>query len=48
MVENTQPGDAVKNVFKNGRMPTKEEYTKVWIDLINKIEREKASNKETE
>ena len=43
MVEKNQPGDAVKNVFKNGRMPTNEEYTKVWIDLINKIEREKAS-----
>ena len=43
MVEKKQAGDAVKNVFKNGRMPTKEEYTKVWIDLINKIEREKAS-----
>ena len=43
MVEKKQPGDVVKNVFKNGRVPTKEEYTKVWIDLINKIEREKAS-----
>ena len=43
MVEKNQPADAVKNVFKNGRMPTKEEYTKVWIELINKIEREKAS-----
>ena len=43
MVEKNQPSDAVKNVFKNGRMPTKEEYTKIWIDLINKIEREKAS-----
>ena len=43
MVEKNQPVDAVKNVFKNVRMPTKEEYTKVWIDLINKIEREKAS-----
>ena len=43
MVEKKQPGDAVKNVFKSGRMPTKEEYTKVWIELINKIERDKAS-----
>ena len=42
MVEKKQPGDAVQNIFKNGRMPTKEEYTKIWIDLINKIEREKA------
>ena len=43
MVEKKQPSGAVINIFKNGRMPTKEEYTKVWIDLINKIEREKAS-----
>ena len=43
MVEKKQLGDAVKNVFKNRRIPTKEEYTKVWIDLINKIEREKAN-----
>ena len=43
MVEKKQPGDTVKNVFKNGRIPTKEEYTKMWIELINKIEREKAS-----
>ena len=44
MAEKKQPGDAVKNVFQNGRLPTKEEYTKVWIDLINKIEREQAAN----
>ena len=43
MVEKKQPSSAVKNIFKNGRMPTKEEYTRIWIDLINKIEREKAS-----
>lgn len=34
--------DSVTNVFKNGRMPTKEEYTKIWIKLINQTEREKA------
>ncbi len=34
--------DSVKNVFQNGRKPTKEEFTKVWIDLINQIERLKA------
>lgn len=43
MVEKKQPSSSVTNIFKNGRMPTKEEYTKIWIDLINKIEREKAS-----
>lgn len=43
MEEKTPGTGAVKNVFKNGRMPTKEEYTKVWIELINHIERLKAS-----
>lgn len=43
MAEKKPPSDAVKNIFKNGRIPTKEEYTKIWIDLINNIEREKAS-----
>jgi preprotein translocase subunit Sss1 len=43
MEKSNVPNDSVKNVFKNGRMPTKEEYTKIWIDLINKIEREKAT-----
>lgn len=43
MEEMKPPSDAVKNIFKNGRIPTKEEYTKIWIDLINKLEREKAS-----
>ena len=43
MENSNVPNDSVKNVFKNGRMPTKEEYTKIWIELINKIEREKAT-----
>jgi preprotein translocase subunit Sss1 len=43
MEKSNVPNDSVKNVFKNGRMPTREEYTKIWIDLINKIEREKAT-----
>ena len=43
MEEKTGPTGAVMNVFKNGRMPTKEEYTKVWIDMINHIERLKAN-----
>jgi preprotein translocase subunit Sss1 len=42
MEEKKEPNNAVKNVFKNGRMPTREEYTKLWIRLINQIEREKA------
>ena len=45
MEEKTVPTDAVKNVFKNGRKPTKEEYTKIWIDMINHIERLKANQR---
>lgn len=40
--EKTAPTGEVTNVFKNGRLPTKEEYTKIWIDMINRIERQKA------
>ena len=43
MVEKNQPSDAVKNVFKNGRKPTREEYTNLWIKMINQIERAKAN-----
>ena len=48
MVEKKQPEDAVRNIFKNGMMPTKEEYTKLWIKIINEIEREKSVNQNTE
>lgn len=43
MEEKIVPTNGVKNVFKNGRKPTKEEYTKIWIDMINQIERLKAN-----
>ena len=43
MEEKTVPTNGVKNVFKNCRKPTKDEYTKVWIDMINHIERLKAN-----
>lgn len=43
MDEKTAPTSGVTNVFKNGRKPTKEEYTKIWIDMINHIERLKAN-----
>lgn len=46
MEEKNVPSGAVTNVFKNGRMPTKEEYTKIWIDMINHIERLKANQDE--
>lgn len=39
MEEKNVPSESVTNVFKNDRMPTKEEYTKIWIDMINHIER---------
>ena len=41
--ENSVSDSSVKNVFKNCRMPTKEEYTKVWMDLIRQMERLKAT-----
>ena len=40
--ESSHTSDFVTNVFTNGRMPTKEEYTKFWIQLINQMERSKA------
>ena len=42
MEEKKVPTGAVTNVFKNGQMPAKEAYTKVWIDMVNHIERLKA------
>lgn len=42
MEEKLVANGAVTNVFKNGQMPTREEYTKVWIDMVNRIERLKA------
>lgn len=43
MEEKNDLNGSVTNVFKNGRLPTKEEYTKIWIDMINHIERLKAN-----
>ena len=43
MEEKTMDTGGVKNIFKNGQMPTTEEYTKFWIDMINHIERLKAN-----
>ena len=31
MEDKKQPDFDVKSVFKNGRMPTREEYTNLWI-----------------
>ena len=43
MEEKKQPTGSVKNRFKNGRMPIREEYTSLWIRMINQIERAKAN-----
>ena len=43
MEEKKQPVNVVKNVFKNARVPTREEYTNLWIKMINQIERTKAN-----
>ena len=43
MEEKPVANGAVTNVFKNGQMPTREEYTKVWINMVNHIERLKAN-----
>jgi preprotein translocase subunit Sss1 len=43
MEEKKQATNAVKSIFKNGRMPTREEYTSLWIRMINQIERAKAN-----
>jgi len=43
MEEKKQPVNAVKNVFKNGKLPTREEYTNLWIRMINQIEGKKTN-----
>lgn len=42
------PTNSVTNVFRNGRMPTKEAYTNVWIQLINQVERSKTNQQISE
>ena len=43
MEEKKHPEPAVKNIFKHGRIPTREEYTSLWIKMINQIERKKVN-----
>ena len=43
MEEKKHAVTAVKNVFQTGRKPTREEYTNLWIKMINQIERAKAN-----
>lgn len=42
----SKTSNSVTNVFKNGRMPTREEYTNIWIKLINQMERSKANQQD--
>ena len=40
-----EPIHICKSVFKSGESTTsKSEFTKMWIEMINKIERDKAVN----
>ena len=42
--ENAKINDIIcKSVFKNGTL-TKEDYTKIWIELISVLERKKSVN----
>lgn len=42
MSERTHTPSACRNIFKNGGThPTKKEYTHIWIQLINQLERRK-------
>lgn len=43
MEEQSAPAGAVTNMFQNGRVPTREEYTRIWIEMINHIQRLKAN-----
>lgn len=37
--------DTCRNVFKNGESaPSREAYTRKWIELINKLEKDKENN----
>ena len=44
LMEDKKQQNAVKSVFLNGRKPTREEYTSLWIRMINEIERKKANS----
>jgi hypothetical protein len=34
----------VKNVFKNDELPSKNQFTQLWIEIINQLEKDKAIN----
>lgn len=42
MDNTSQAAKNCRSFFKNGRLPTTEEYTRVWIKLINEMEKRKA------
>ena len=41
MDNTSQPANHCRSFFINGRIPTVEEYTRVWIKLINEMEKRK-------
>jgi len=44
MAENNEPTIVCRSVFKSGENTTsKEAFTKMWIELINKLERSKSA-----
>lgn len=43
MEKSDDAGTLCKNIFKNGEGTiTKEKYTQAWVNLINRLERDKA------
>ncbi len=45
MADEIQPPETCKSIFKEGKSaPTVSSYTKMWITLINKLERRKENN----
>ena len=45
MAENNEPKTVCVSVFKSGEnTTTKQEYTKKWIELINRMEKGKSVN----
>ncbi len=45
MSDEIQPTEICKSIFKEGKSaPTVSSYTKMWITLINKLERRKENN----
>ena len=44
-MKKTEKNNLCVNIFKNGLGTDKEQFTRVWINLINKIEKNKSIKK---